>query len=164
MCGILTALAVIFLLLAVLLPTGRIGCSAIAGIFPAMAVIAGGLKWGFFCWASAGILGLVLLPDKGIVLLFLSVLGLYPVIKAWIEQMRKLIPEWVCKLAYFNLALTALWFFFRAFLLAALPAWLDCAPLLYLFCNVVFVLYDIGLSRLLTLFTPYLQKILRRKQ
>ena len=85
-------------------------------------------------------------------LLFLLFLGLYPEVKGAIESLRHLPLEWALKLAFFNLALTLCWFLFRELFLPALPDWLTGSlPMLYGAGNVVFVIYDIGLSRLVGL-------------
>jgi hypothetical protein len=115
-------------------------------------VLVGGRNVGYLCWAVSGILGLLILPDKGIPLLYLLFLGLYPVVKSKIESMRKLPLEWLCKLAFFNVVLTIVWFFFQKLFVPVLPRQLrDSTLLIYGVGNLVFVLYDIGLSRLIAL-------------
>ena len=85
--GVLAALSLVLLLLASVSPSGRMGIVAVAGLVNAAAVISGGLHAGFLCWAVAGILGLILSPDKGNVLLYLVFFGLYPMVKSLIEQL-----------------------------------------------------------------------------
>ena len=98
------------------------------------------------------LLGLFLLPDKGVALLYLIFLGLYPVVKNNIEGLRRLPLEWLCKLACFNAALSLFWFALRALFLPDPPVWLgERTWLLYLAGNLIFVLYDVGLSRLIAL-------------
>ena len=95
---------------------------------------------------------LFLLPDKGVALLYLIFLGLYPVVKNNIEGLRRLPLEWLCKLACFNAALSLFWFALRALFLPDPPVWLgERTWLLYLAGNLIFVLYDVGLSRLIAL-------------
>ena len=158
--GILAAGSLVLLWLACLAPSGRIGLTALAGLFPVVGVLTGGQVVGYLCWASAGMLGLILLPDKGVPLLYLAFLGLYPVVKSRIESLRRLPVEWLLKLAFFNAELTMFWFVLRGLFLPNPPTWLgDNSLVLYLAGNVVFVLYDIGLSRLIAL----LQARLRRE-
>lgn len=102
--------------------------------------------------AASALLGLFLLPDKGVALLYLIFLGLYPVVKNNIEGLRRLPLEWLCKLACFNAALSLFWFALRALFLPDPPVWLgERTWLLYLAGNLIFVLYDVGLSRLIAL-------------
>lgn len=147
--GVLAAGALVFLWLASVAPSGRLGLAAVGGLFPMAAAAAAGTGLGLLCWGAAALLGLLLLPDKGIALLFLTFFGLYPVLKGVIESMRRLPLEWVLKLAFFNLVLTAFWFLLRELFLPNPPEWLgENSPLLYGLGNVVFIIYDVGLSRL----------------
>ena len=133
--GVLAAGSLAVLWLACMVPSGRIGLTGAAGLFPVAAVLAAGRAAGYLCWAASALLGLFLLPDKGVALLYLIFLGLYPVVKNNIEGLRRLPLEWLCKLACFN---AALWLGERTWLL-------------YLAGNLIFVLYDVGLSRLIAL-------------
>lgn len=144
-------------------PSGRLGLTAAAGFFPVMAVLTAGPAAGYLCWGAAGLLGLILIPDKGMALLYLVFLGLYPVVKGSIEALGRLPLEWALKLLCFNAALTLCWFFLRALILPEPPAWLgESAPLVYLAGNAVFVLYDIGLSKVIGLLQRRLDQSRRR--
>ena len=74
--GVLAAMSLALLYLASVLPTGQLGVAAVAGLFPMAAVISAGWKAGACCWLASGLLGLLIVPGKGIALLFL----LFPVI------------------------------------------------------------------------------------
>ena len=121
--GVLAAGSLAVLWLACMVPSGRIGLTGAAGLFPVAAVLAAGRAAGYLCWAASALLGLFLLPDKGVALLYLIFLGLYPVVKNNIEGLRRLPLEWLCERTW----------------------------LLYLAGNLIFVLYDVGLSRLIAL-------------
>ena len=149
--GILAAGSLAVLWLACLVPSGQLGVTAAAGLFPVGAVLAAGRGAGALCWAAASLLGLLLLPDKGVALMYLLFLGLYPVLKSRLEQSRHLAAEWAGKLLVFNAALTVLALLFRELFLPALPPWLGerGMAVLYGAGNLVFVLYDVALSRLI---------------
>ena len=151
--GVLAAGSLAVLWLACVAPSGRLGLTAAAGLFPMAGVLAAGRAAGYLCWAAAGLLGLLLLPDKGVALLYLIFLGIYPVVKSRIESLGRLGPEWALKLLLFNGALTLFWFALRGLFLPSLPQWLgENSLLLYGVGNVVFAAYDVGLSRLVALF------------
>ena len=63
--AVLAAVSLILLYLSTLLPTGRMGIVALAGLTPAAAVVSSGVGAGVLCYAGTGILALILLPDKG---------------------------------------------------------------------------------------------------
>jgi len=147
--GVLSAGSLAILWLACLMPSGRLGLNAVAGLFPVAAVLAAGRSAGYLCWAAVSILGMILLPDKGIALLYLIFFGLYPVLKSKFERDQRRVLGWIMKIAYFNLVLAVFWFLFRQLFLPNLPSWMDSAILIWCLGNVVFIAYDIGLSRLI---------------
>lgn len=150
--GVMASGSLALLWLACVAPSGRIGLTAAAGLFPMAAALYAGRTAGYLCWAAASVLGLFLLPDKGVAVLFLAFLGLYPVVKGRIESLRRLGVEWGLKLAWFNLTLTLFWFVVQELFLPEVPDWLaDNVLLPYLGGNLIFVAYDIGLSRLAAL-------------
>lgn len=159
--GLLTALSLVFLYLSNLAPTGRIGIVAVAGLVPAAAVISGGLSSGFLCYAATGILGLLIAPDKGTVVLYLLFFGCYPMIKSLIERPCKPLHAWPLKLLFFNLILSVFWFGLRSLFLPFLPAVLNSLWLVYLASNFVFILYDLGFSGLAGFYAVRIDKIIR---
>lgn len=128
------------------------GIAAVAGIMPVFAVLSSGLASGFLCWAGVAILAFLLLPDKFLALLFGAMFGLYPVLKGVIERLRKLPLEYLLKLAFFNASLTVIYLTMKASVLSSLPTALNVVWVLYLVGNVVFLVYDFGLSRLISFF------------
>ena len=157
--GVMAAGSLTMLWLACAAPSGRMGLAAAAGLFPMAATLYAGPASGYLCWAAAGLLGLILLPDKGVALLFFTFFGLYPVVKGGIESLRRLPVEWVLKLALFNLVLSLFWFVLRELFLPSPPPWLgENTPLLYGAGNLVFIAYDIGLSRLIVLLRQRLNR------
>ncbi len=160
--GIFAALSLLLLYGATLLPSGRIGMVAVAGLVPATAVIAGGLPTGFLCYGATALLGLLLLPDKGCALLYVLFFGLYPMVKYLVERLRKLPLEIVLKLVFFNLILVIFLFGFSALLFPLLPE-LMCTPLpLFGIGNVVFLIYDYGFSKLITFYASRIRKARRK--
>ena len=116
----------------------------------------GRLHAGLLCYGAAGILGLLLVPDKGSALLYLLFFGLYPVIKSRAERLRTRLAEYGLKLLCFNLALTILWFGFRGLFLPFLPEALRMTALVYLVGNPVFLVYDFGCSKVISLYVARL--------
>lgn len=148
--GVLAALSLLLLYLGAMMPSGRIGMVAVAGLVPAAAVVSGGLASGFLCYGAAGILALLLLPDKGCALLYAIFFGLYPMIKSLVERLRKIPLEILLKLVFFNLVLAILLVGFSTLLFPMLPEFLNSAWLIFPVGNVVFLVYDYGFSKLIT--------------
>lgn len=159
--GVLAALSLLLLYAAALLPTGRIGMVAVAGLVPAAGVISGGLAAGFLCYGAAGLLGLLLLPDKGCALLYVIFFGLYPMIKSVIERLRKLPLELLLKLIFFNIVLAILLFGFSTLLLPLLPELLHSTLPIFLAGNAAFLLYDYGFSKLAAYYAARIHRTTR---
>ncbi len=161
--GVLSAGGLAVLWMACLTPSGRTGITAAAGLFPVAAVLLAGRAAGWLCWAVIALLGLLLLPNKAVSLMFALFLGLYPVAKSRLEQLRQRGLEWVLKLLLFNGAFLLLWYGLRGLLGLSLPEWLAGRTWLILpAANLVFVCYDIGLSKLIALMAARLCRRGRR--
>ena len=156
--GVLAALSLLLLYLAALMPSGRIGMVAVAGLVPAAGVVSGGLATGFLSYGAAGLLGLFLLPDKGCALLYVIFFGLYPMVKSAVERLRKLPLELLLKLAFFNVVLAVLFFGFSALLFPLLPELLQDPLPLFLAGNAIFLVYDYGFSKLITYYASRIRK------
>ena len=159
--ALLGALALAVLYLASAAPSGRWGLTAMAGLFPAAAVISVGLKAGFLCWGGVSLLAWLLLPDKLIAMLFSVLFGLYPVVKAVFERRKSKALAWVLKLLFFNAAFTAVFLAMSALVLADMPEFMQSTWMLYAAGNAVFILYDIGLSKLIGFYIVRIDRAVR---
>lgn len=161
--GILTALGLVVLYAASAAPSGRLGLTAAAGLFPAAAVVSGGLGAGFLCYVATGLLAAVLLPAKDCVVLYALFLGLYPLVKHIVERLHRQVVEWALKLSVFNAALTLFVLVLRGSFFAAVPV--EDLPLwgIYAGGNLVFVLYDIGVSKLMTFYAVRIDRALQKQ-
>ncbi len=160
--AVLAALSLVFLYVSCMVPTGRMGVVAVAGLLPAAAVVSAGPAAGALCYAGTGLLALILLPDKGNALLYLLFFGVYPLVKYAVERLRRLPLELVLKLAFFNAAFSLFWFALRAVFLAALPVGDWATWLLYLGGNAVFLVYDFGFTKLIGFYIARIDKPLRK--
>lgn len=163
--AMLSALALGTLALSAVAPTMRWGLVAVAGLFPVAAVLSLGLRGGLAVWAVAGSLGLLMVPDKLNALLFLLFFGLYGVVKSLLERRLPRWPAVVCKLVFFNAVAGALLLAFDRLFLPVLPAILqERLYLLFLLGSVVFLVYDLGLSKLIAFYVQRMGKALFRSE
>ena len=142
--GVLAALSLIALYLSAVSPTARMGIVAIAGLFPAGAVVSAGLKAGFFCYGAAGLL------------------GLWPMLKSLLERIPARPLEWLCKLAVFNAVLSLFWFGLHSLFLPFLPETLQAPWMVYAAGNAAFVIYDVGFSKLISFYVARVDRVLRK--
>lgn len=161
--AVLGALALLMLYGACLLPTGLWGWTAVAGLGPLAAVASLGVRTGLLCWGGVSLLALLLLPDKFCALLFTLLFGLYPVVKSLAERVVLPAARYLLKLLFFNAAFTALLLTMGALMTATLPSVLAGRLwLLYLAGNVVFLIYDFGLTKLICFYLARVDRAVRK--
>lgn len=167
--GLVCALSLVCMLLTVI-PVMEISLPVLAGILLVVLVVELGWKWGVLGYFTVAILSMLLAPSFESRILFAVFFGYYPVLKSLIERFRAATACWAVKLFAFNLAVGGAYFLLMRFTTAVdveeftlfgvyLPG------VLLLLGNVVFVIYDIALSRLITTYVsrwqPKLRKLLR---
>ena len=159
--AVLGALSLIFVYVASVTPSGSWGFVAVAGLFPAAAVISAGMKAGILCWVGVSALAFLLIPGKFCALLYCVLFGLYPLVKALFERLHRRIPEYILKLVFFNAAFTLVFLVMRAAVLDSLPAILSVTWVLYVVANIVFLLYDFGFSKLIGFYIARIGRAMR---
>lgn len=154
-----TAVGAALIFVSALLPTGRIAIVAVAGILTAAAVIHCGILQGIEVYVATAILALLIVSEKSSALLYIVFLGYYPVTKSLIE--KKITNKWLCflsKLLLINVVLTLLGFFAQWILLNSLGfdslAW----GFIQVALNVVFIIYDLALTKLITMYIYRISK------
>ncbi len=157
--ALMAALSLALLYVSAVLPTGHWGVAAAAGLFPAAAVCTVGLWGGVGCYAAVAVLGLLLVPDRLVALLYALFFGLYPVVKSPMEQIKNRWLSLSVKIVYFNAVLTLFYLVFSRLFLPALPQIVEGRGwLLYLAGNVIFLVYDFGLTKLIAFYQARIGK------
>lgn len=149
--AVFTAFSAVFLYLASVLPTGQLGFLGVASLFVIAAVVEYGIAGGVFVFAGTAILGLLIVPSKSLVLIYALFFGWYPLMKSLAERAKSRAVEWVVKLAAFNAAAAAIVFGVQETLLS-FDFLEGRTPLLFLVLNAVFVVFDIGVSRVIAFY------------
>lgn len=155
--AMVTALCVICLGGSALLPRVTLSLAALAGLLPAVCVLACGYGWAGGAAAAAAILALLLLPDKTAGVWFVCFFGHYPIWKALIEALQgrtgKAALGWGLKLLGFGLCMAALYFLFGKLFANAIPYDFTqnaAAPFVLIAAlAAAFVAYDIAFSILI---------------
>lgn len=161
--AMLSTLSLVILYGSSAVPLGQLGLVALAGLVPAASIVSSGsVRAGLFCYVVTGCLGLLVVPNKGNIILYLLFFGLYPVIKSLAECRSARVMSFVYKQAFFNVALSVIWFGMRQILLPFLPVELEHTGLIYLVGNLIFPIYDIGFSQVIMFYTRRIDCILRK--
>lgn len=146
--SIFSACTVVLLYIATLSPSGRAGLLAISSFFPFILGYIGTPRVGFMCWLTSGILSFLFVPSKSISLLYVFCFGLYPLFRFCLEEHTQKIPLLLLKLSYANGSFFLFLSLFRGLFFASLPEFLQRNLMLFLLGgNAIFLVYDLGLSR-----------------
>lgn len=167
--GMMGALSLVCLLLT-LFPFATYALPCLAGVFLFPVIIECGKRTGAAVYAATALLALLITPDLEAKALYVAFFGYYPLLKSVAEARRSRIREWLIKLGSFNAAavlaytvLAAVGLNMEEFVIPGLNLSLQVVLLLFLLAgNVIFVLYDIGLTRALPLYFSRFQPLLRR--
>lgn len=152
-CAILSALGVVILYLGALVEVLGLSVAAIASLLCVLAVLEMGGAWPWLIYFVVAILSLVLLPVKSAAVIFALFAGYYPILKAYYERLRPIV-SWILKMVNFNVALAVLLWLSLLFTPEAVAPILVVA--MVFLGNAFFVLYDIALTRLISM---YLRKL-----
>ena len=144
-----TAGAVVMLYLGMFFPVMALTFAALAALFVAAAVIEGGVRGGNFCFLATAGLGFFLMPTQPVFLLFVLFFGFYPVVKSVAERRKSQVVGWAIKYAVFFAALTLYMTVLQELLLGTIPFDDQALPVIYGVGAVVFLVYDIGMSKLI---------------
>ncbi|HBL40620.1 MAG TPA: hypothetical protein DDY98_03245 [Ruminococcaceae bacterium] len=164
--GIVSALSVILMLLTAVLPFMTYALPLLAGTLLIAMVIELGKGWAAAVYAAVSLLSVFVVPDKEAAVFYIAFFGYYPIIKSTLEKHLPRVVEWCVKLLIFNAACVAGWFltvyvFGIPFDETELFGKWSMAVLLGI-GNVTFVVYDLMLTKVVTLYLYRLRKVFRR--
>ncbi len=150
--GLLTAASVTLLYVAAIAPSGRLGLTALAGLCPVLAAVFARASLGYLVWGATSLLGLILIHEKAVALCYLMILGIYPIVKYQLERRFSTGLQWGCKLACGGVGIVLLQRVLLRFLMQEVPGWIsERSILLFILGLGTFLVYDIGLSHLISL-------------
>ena len=163
--GMMVALGVIILYMGSLIEVLDISMAAIASLLCIITVIEYGKLYALLVFGATALAAMLLLPEKFTPSLYALLIGYYPILKELIERIGKKsgkrgfsIVRWAIKIVFFNAALLIV--ALVAIYVLILPEseeWMEIT--LLLLGNAAFVLYDIALTRMISL---YIFRIRRR--
>jgi hypothetical protein len=145
--ALLTALGVVLLYFAALLPSARLATTAIAGFLTAAALMMYGYGWGIGVYAMTSMLAFLILPAKGCAIYYAAFFGYYPIAKSLFERCKNRSLSWTFKGLLYTAAFIAWWFLVASVLTVTKISvgWYLAWPVGAAF----FIVYDICLSKMI---------------
>ncbi len=155
--ALLSALGVVILLMGSVIQVLDLSMAVIASIIVIYAMIELNGMWPYLIFTVTSLLSLLLLPDKFVAVVYAAFAGYYPILKFIFEKKLTRVVEWIAKLVVFNAALSAITFI--SIRLLHIPAEeLTFGWILYFAGNVVFIIYDLALTNLISFYFFKLRK------
>ena len=168
LCGVMCALAMTMMLGGSVLPFATFCAPAVGGILLVPVAMECGMRLAWVSYAALSLLSLLFVPDKESAIIFVFLLGHYPLLKAYLQRIRWRWLRAVVKTAVFN----ALVFACYGLMLYILPIqaivqeFARTAPAalagLVAMANLCFWVYDAALTNLVRAYTLRLRPLLRR--
>lgn len=158
----IVALSVAFMFMTALFPFADFVFPALAGILLICPVFEIGEKQSFVIFAAAGVLSLILPIDKSSVIYYILFLGHYPIVKSYIERIKRIPLKWAVKIVFFNIcAVLALIIsvYVLKFNIGNLKYGLIITVLIF---NIAFILYDIALTNIVYVYKAKISKMIKR--
>ena len=152
--SVIAALSLVMLFITSFIPVGTYALPCIAGALLTAVVIEAGYISAFSVYVVVSVLSFLLVADKEAVLYYTAFLGFYPIIKGLFERIKLRVIQYILKIFVFNLCIIGA-FFIGLYLLSIPKESFELfgvyIPWVFLAIgNVVFVFYDICLTRFIT--------------
>ncbi len=165
--GIIASLSVAMMLLTSVFPFGTFAFPAICGMLLTCVVIELGYSWAFVVYTVVSLLSLLFVTDKEAVVYFIAFLGFYPIVKGLIEKLRSKALQYIIKYSIFNLCMV-LAFYLSVYLFSIPKESFNLfgvyLPWVFLLIgNLVFILYDYCVSRIVTIYLLKYHNLLSNK-
>ena len=158
LCGITAALCIVILMMGFLFPFATYVCPAAAAMLLMPIVYEYRQKTAFTLYVAVSFLGLMLVPEQEMIMMFIFVFGLYTVIKISVDRIKNKSLRFIAKFAYINLSLVAVYgllliIFPVAVLVNEFSGYgLGFIALLAVMFNLTFFLYDKAVEKLLIIY------------
>lgn len=164
--GVTAALSILIMMLAGVTSTLVYAIPMFVGALLIVLVIETGKGFATAVYVAVSVISLLILGNKEPAVMYAAFFGYYPIIKSILENKLKPVLCWIIKFFVFNVAMIAAYLAVtKIFMISfedikSFGEW--ALPLLLLAGNVVFVMYDVLLTRLVSIYFYRWQKYLKR--
>lgn len=165
LCGVMSGLALALMFILGMVPSFEYISPAIGGMLIWVIRKNLGVKYGLVSYLAVGFLGLLVVPNYEATMMFLFLLGYYPIIREYLQKIKIKLFQWIVKLAVFTIPsvgayMVLVHLFGMEYLLEYADNFGKYGSLILLCLGAfAFVLYDIFLG----LFIPFYDKIIKPK-
>ena len=148
--SVLSALCFLMLFIGSVITVMDLSAAALASLVVVIATIEIKSYYPYLIWIVTSILGFLLLPDKFGTIVFACFAGYYPMLKSGLERFSPIVSR-IAKILAFNVALTAI-LALSKYVFFTPDTELGFSVAVYGVCNIVFILFDIALTKMIGLY------------
>jgi len=164
--GIITALSLCLMLLTGVIPVLVYSTPIIVGLFLMIIVIEMGKRWAFTVYIAVSVLSVLFVAEKESAIIYVAFFGYYPILKPILENIKIRPVEWILKFLIFNVSVIAAYFvlikFFGIDISAENLGFEIVVIILLVLGNILFLLYDIVFTRLVSVYIKIWSKTIHR--
>lgn len=162
LCGVVSALSVVLMLMTGIVPIATIALPALAGCLTIAIVAETNVRYGFAVYCVVSVLTILLTPDREAILFYILFFGYYPTLYGLLMRIKRKPLRVLAKFGVFNLAMAlAVWVLqIPLSEMEVFGKW--SIPILAVMLNVVFVLYDYSMNGLIVLYIRRLHPLVQK--
>lgn len=164
--GVTAALSLILMIAAGVTTTLVYAIPMIAGALLMVLVMEFSAGFASLVYVAVSIISMLILGNKEAAIMYVAFFGYYPIIKSFLEKHLKGIVCWLVKYLIFNVAMVSAYFVVSKIFMIPfddIEAFGKFAlPLLLLAGNILFFMYDILLTRLVSIYLYKWRKYIKR--
>lgn len=164
--GVIAALSLLLMLVAGVTTSLVYAIPMMTGAFLMVLVIEFGARFAVLEYIAISIASILLLGNKEAAIMYVAFFGYYPIIKSFIEKISHKLLSWIIKYIIFNVSMIVSYFIVSKIFMITFDDLEGfgryAMPVLLLIGNILFVTYDIMLTRLVTVYIYKWQKYVKR--
>ncbi len=147
--GMAVAFGTIVMLLASAIPTLEYAIPAFAGFMVLFIIIELNVGWAVAVYAATTLLGILIVPNKEAVGMYIALFGIYPIVKFYVDKLPKVL-SYIVKSLFFGVAVSGVYFIMIKVFGIAAELLEDInkitLPILLIFGLAAFLIYDRAMS------------------
>lgn len=162
--GLTAAICLLLMFMTGLVPLSSYFLPSLAGLVLIGVNRESGVKTALLVYGVSSLLGLMIVPDREAILLFIFLLGYYPLLRPYLQRLPRFL-SFFCKLLLLNAVVLLMYLILKyIFLIPDMKPVFQIGALFFLLLvNVTFVMYDFLIAQLSVLYETWFRpKILRR--
>ncbi len=164
--GVVAALSIVLMIISGVTVSLEYAIPMITGALLMMLVVEFGKSFAVVIYIAVSIISMLLLGNKEPAIMYLMFFGYYPIIKSILENRLKGIFCWIIKYFIFNVSIISSYFVVTKVFMISFDDIKEfgkfALPILLLAGNVLFFMYDILLTRLVSMYIYRWQKHIKR--